>query len=351
VLILLNDTDKTMTIRHESTASTAANRIITPTGGDVTCKAAFLTYDGTAQRWRVLDVAVGGSAGGAMSMTVSLPTTVNNYVELMAVPADTAVRMVVDVPALAITKSYQFQTLNSTFSGVWHVPPAAMAAADVTANDVVLEMTWDDTNNVAVLRLRRRAGTTAATAYITAETPATVTPRSGTGTSGSTSLWPKALRGWQLVGRAVPSINVSAVSFQGIYVTRDGALQLVIRGRNANTSESPLSVRVNGETDDTAWSGREFSVTGDTTVTTNARFHRSGLITFVEGTAQFAAVSYIILAMGSVFVVSQAATDGYGRIAWARRGPVSEITRIDVVSPGPNIGLGSILELYQLLER
>jgi hypothetical protein len=108
---------------------------------------------------------------------------------------------------------------------------------------------------------------------------------------------------------------------------------------------------VNGETDDTAWSGREFSVTGDTTVTTNARFHRSGLITFVEGTAQFAAVSYIILAMGYVFVVSQAATDGYGRIAWARRGVVSEITRIDVVSFGPNIGLGSILELYQLLER
>jgi hypothetical protein len=349
VLILLNDTDKTMTIRHESTASTAANRIITPTGGDVTCKAALLTYDGTAQRWRVLDVAVGGSAGGAMSMTVSLPTTVNNYVEIVALPADTAVRMVVSVPTLGISKAYQFQTLNSTFSGVWHVPPASMAAADVTANDVVLEMTWDSTNSLAVLRLRRRAGTTAATAYITAETPATVTPRSGTGTSGTTSLWPKALRGWQLVGRANPSTNVSAVSFQGIYVTRDGALQLVIRARNANTSESTLSVRVNGETDDTAWSGREFSVTGDTTVTTNARFHRSGLITFVEGTAQFAAVSYIILAMGSVFVVSQAATDGYGRIAWARRGSVSEITRIDVVSA--SIAAGSVLELYQLLER
>jgi hypothetical protein len=113
-----------------------------------------------------------------------------------------------------------------------------------------------------------------------------------------------------------------------------------------------MSVRVNGETDDTAWSGREFSVTGDTTVTTNSRFHRSGLIAFVEGTAQFAAVSYIILAMGAVFVVSQAVTDGYGRIAWARRGSpsISEITRVDVVSP-VGIAGGSVLELYQLLER
>jgi hypothetical protein len=354
VLILLNDTGKAMTIRHESTASGAANRIITPTGGDIVPKAALLTYDGAAQRWRVLDVALGGSAGGATSMTVSLPTTVNNYVELMAVPANTAVRMVVDVPALAITKSYQFQTLNSAFSGVWHVPPAAMSAADVTANDVVLEMTWDGTNSLAVLRLRRRAGTTAATAYITAETAGTITPRSGTGTSsGTTFLWPKALRGWQLVGRAVPSSNVSAVSFQGIYVTRDGALRLLIRGRNAHaTSETALSVRVNGEADDSAWAGREFSVTGTSTpLTTNGRYNTSGLIAFVEGGAQFAAVSHIMLATGLVFVVSQAATDGYGRMAWARRtGGVSEITRIDVLLPS-EIAAGSVLELYQLLER
>jgi len=353
VLILLNDTDKAMTIRHASTASAAANRIFTPTGGDVTCKAALLTYDGTAQRWRVLDVAVGGSAGGTTSMTVSLPTTVNNYVELMGLPANTAVRMVVDVPALAITKSYQFQTLNSAVSGVWHVPPAAMSAADVTANDVVLEMTWDNTNNLAVLRLRRRAGTTAATAYITVETAGTITPRSGTGTSGSTSLWPKALRGWQLVGRAVVSTPVTAVSFQGLYMTRDGALQLVIRGQNALTLETSLSVRVNGEPDDTSWSGREFSVTGNVTpLTTNARHNVSGLIAFVEGGAQFAAVSYIMLATGQVFVVSQAVTSDYGRMAWARRtGSVTDITRVDVVSPNSGIGSFSILELYQLLER
>jgi hypothetical protein len=298
-------------------------------------------------------MAVGGGSGGVTSMTVSLPTTVNSYVELMAVPADTAVRMVVDVPALAITKSYQFQTLNSTFSGVWHVPPASMAAAAVTANDVVLEMTWDGTNNVAVLRLRRRAGTTAATAYITVETAGTVTPRSGTGTSGTTSLWPKALRGWQLVGRAVPSTAVSAVSFHGIYVTRDGALQLVIRGRNAqSTHETSLSVRVNGEPDDTAWSGWEFSVTGITSLTTNARYKTSGLIAFVEGDARFGAVSHIMLAWGYVLVTSQAVTDSYGRIAWARRsGNIQEITRVDVVTPNSGIFYNSVLELYQLLER
>jgi nitrate reductase NapE component len=353
VLILFNDTNKAMTIRHESVASAAANRIITPTGSDIVPKAALLTYDGTAQRWRVLDVAVGGGSGGTTSMTVSLPTTVNNYVEIMGLPADTAVRMVVSVPDLGITKAYQFQTLNSTFSGVWHAPPAAMAAADVTANDVVLEMTWDSTNNLAVLRLRRRAGTTAATAYITVETAGTITPRSGTGTSGATSLWPKALRGWQLVGRAFPSINVSAVSFQGLYVTREGALQLIIRGRNAQTVETSLSVRVNGETDDTSWQGREFSVTGTTTpLTTNARYSASGLIAYVEASAQFAAVSYIMLATGLVFVVSQAATGGYGRIAWASRsGAISEITRVDVVTPNTGIAGGSVLELYQLLER
>jgi hypothetical protein len=353
VLILLNDTDKAMTIRHESTASAAANRIITPTGSDIVSKAALLTYDDTAQRWRVLDVAVAGSAGGVTSMTVSLPTTVNNYVELMAVPANTAVRMVVDVPALAITKSYQFQTLNSTSSGVWHVPPAAMSAADVTANDVVLEMTWDGTNSLAVLRLLRRAGTTAATAYITVETAGTITPRSGTGTSGTTSLWPKALRGWQLVGRAVPSTNVSAVSFQGLYMTRDGALQLVIRGRNAQAVETLLSVRVNGEADDTSWAGREFSVTGNTTpLTTNARYSVSGLIAFIEGASQFAAVSHIMLMSSWVSVVSQAVTESYGRMAWARRsGGISEITRVDVVSPNGGIAAGSVLKLYQLLER
>jgi hypothetical protein len=108
---------------------------------------------------------------------------------------------------------------------------------------------------------------------------------------------------------------------------------------------------VNGETDDSAWYGWEFSVTGTTTPTTNARSNASGLIAFVEGGVSFAAVSHIMLALGRVFVVSQAATEAYGRIAWARRGgaAIDEITRVDVVSGA--IAAGSVLELYQLLER
>jgi hypothetical protein len=348
VVILVNNTGSPMTIRHQSTASSAANRIITPMEGDLTARAVFLAYDGAAQRWRVLAFSTDSII--ASRVAVSLPTTVGSYVEFIALPADTAVRIVVDVPALALTKAYQFQTLNSTVSGVWHVPPAAMSAADVTANDVVLEMTWDGTNNLAVLRLHRRAGTTAATAYITIETAGVITLRSGTGTSGSTSLWPKALRGWQLVGRARPSTAVSGFSFQGLHVTGDGALQLVIRGRNAITGTINLSVRLNGETSDTGWYTQLLLFVPSTTSLVTSVM---GFIGYNISPNWFTVISHIMLSMGTVFIVSESASFDTWSTGWARRdGSFAQITRIDVVSSSPSaIAAGSICELYQLLER
>lgn len=55
VLLLLNTTSQTMTVKHQSaTDATAANRIITDTGADLTAKVTLLFYDGDAHRWRML---------------------------------------------------------------------------------------------------------------------------------------------------------------------------------------------------------------------------------------------------------------------------------------------------------
>ena len=353
VLILFNDTDSTMTIRHESTASAAANRIITPTRDNVTCKAALLAYDGAAQRWRMLNVAVANAVGPqTASMQVSLPTTVGNYVEIMAVPPDTAVRLVVNVPALGITKTYQLQSLNSSFSGVWDVPPASMSAPDVTANDVVLEMVWDSTNSLAVLRLRRHAGTSTATAYIAAEANNTITARSGTGTSTQdNALWHRAQRGWQLVGRAIPTSAVTSVSFQGFRMTRGGALRLLVFGQNALTSGYSLGMRVNGETSDANWSGNAVGIgPGSSTGAVAAAF---GYITEVRASSPFFVVAHIGYSPAGLCATSLATLGDMGYVSFCRRtSPPPEVNRVDIFAQATNgIAAGSVFELYQLLER
>ena len=62
-LTLTNANSADLLIGNESASSTAANRIITGTGGDITLSAGGsleLKYDATASRWRVL----GGTSGG-----------------------------------------------------------------------------------------------------------------------------------------------------------------------------------------------------------------------------------------------------------------------------------------------
>lgn len=64
-------------LKHQSASSTAANRIITPTGLDYAIAPSTsveLTYDGTTERWRV----TGGSAGSSTSGTWSLAATITH---------------------------------------------------------------------------------------------------------------------------------------------------------------------------------------------------------------------------------------------------------------------------------
>lgn len=55
VVTIINTTSYVMVLRHESASSTAANRILTPTGTDIACKSAVLVYHGASSRWRVVD--------------------------------------------------------------------------------------------------------------------------------------------------------------------------------------------------------------------------------------------------------------------------------------------------------
>lgn len=68
-----------LVLAHQSASSTASNRIITDTGADLTIgagKAAFLLYDATTERWRVLWRSPGGGAAYSMS-TISGVTTIS----------------------------------------------------------------------------------------------------------------------------------------------------------------------------------------------------------------------------------------------------------------------------------
>lgn len=51
---LVNTTAHQMTLNTEDASSTAGNRIVTDTGGNLNCKNAVLRYDATASRWRVI---------------------------------------------------------------------------------------------------------------------------------------------------------------------------------------------------------------------------------------------------------------------------------------------------------
>jgi hypothetical protein len=73
-IVLINGTGATITIRNQEATATAANRIITGTGVDLSLAndaSLLLSYDGDASRWRV----VGGSGSGGSSD----PTVVNYF--------------------------------------------------------------------------------------------------------------------------------------------------------------------------------------------------------------------------------------------------------------------------------
>jgi hypothetical protein len=227
-----------------------------------------------------------------------------------------------------------------------------MSAPDVTANDVVLEMVWDSTNSVAVLRLRRRAGTSTATAYIVAEANNTITARSGTGLSAQDMpLWHRAQRGWQLLGRVIPTSAVTSVSFQGLRMTPKGVLQLLIFGQNALASAYDMVIRVNGETSDTNWSGHGIGVGPSGTVTGFTASY--GYITSVRASSPFFVMAYIGYVIGRLCAISLSTQSDTGVIGFCRRtSPPSEVTRVDIIAQAANgIAAGSVFELYQLLER
>lgn len=58
ILLLNVDSTDAITLKHQSTSSDAANRIIVPWAGDYVLAAAggaaLLVYDGTTERWRVV---------------------------------------------------------------------------------------------------------------------------------------------------------------------------------------------------------------------------------------------------------------------------------------------------------
>jgi hypothetical protein len=348
VVILVNSTSSPMTIRHQSTASAAPNRIITPSGGDLTAiKAAIFSYDGTVQCWRV--VAVSSDEMAIVSrVTVPLPTTVSNYVEFIALPANTPVRLVVDVPALNISKAYHFVTLNSSFSGVWDVPPAAAMVAAPASNDVVLEMVWNSTINAAVLRLRRAAGTATANAVVTIETPSAITLRSASGSSTqNNSVWPRAQQGWSLIARAVLTASASSVSFQDLSLA-SGVLRLIVRAINANASTAlSLSVRLNGETTD-PWATRMqyFDASG----VLSSGSSTAGEIGYIDPNGQVFCVVDVGWLSGRMNMLSRAVSAGRSWIGWSTRSFTGPLNRIDVLGT-TNFAAGSIFELYQLLER
>lgn len=75
ILVLMNAGSSTATIAHQSSSSTAANRIITGTGSDLSVLAdasVLLQYDARDSRWRVISSSVGsaGSGGSAAGVVV-----------------------------------------------------------------------------------------------------------------------------------------------------------------------------------------------------------------------------------------------------------------------------------------
>lgn len=54
---IYNGTGQAMTLKHEAAGSSAANRIVTPTGADIVCTVASLIYDTDGTRWVVLSYA------------------------------------------------------------------------------------------------------------------------------------------------------------------------------------------------------------------------------------------------------------------------------------------------------
>jgi len=54
MLILVSYNNRNMTLNHEDATATAGQRIISPTGANITCKNAILMRDWTSSRWRVI---------------------------------------------------------------------------------------------------------------------------------------------------------------------------------------------------------------------------------------------------------------------------------------------------------
>jgi hypothetical protein len=252
----------------------------------------------------------------------------------------------------ASAKGYAFVTPGADPGLLQDVPPAWAANLNPNSDDFVLELAWDSVASQPVIRLRRRVGTAAATAYVSVFHLFDVTPRSGSGTSTQNNpLWPRAQRGWQLVGRAIPTTNVSGVSFTNVRMTRDGALKLMLRGRNSLTSDTSYHLRVNGEPDDSAWSTNVFSVgPGTTTVTVSGQ---GAHVAWAGPSHNVVAEADIGLAIGQLQVTSRSIAADRGFISWSRRTAVLlEVTRVDLIATTPGgIGTDSVIELYQLLER
>jgi hypothetical protein len=294
---------------------------------------------GTAQDWT------------HATLAVSLPTTPGNYVEVCQLQSNRPAVVIVATPTMqAAAKGYAFVTPSG--SGLWDVPPAWAANFNATIDDFVLEAAWDSGASRPVLRLRRRVGTTAASAFVSVFHLSEVTPRSGTGTSTQDNpLWPRAQRGWQLLGRAVTSNNAVAVSVTGLRMTRDGMLRLVLRGRNALSSDTSYFLRVNGEPDDSAWACNVLSVgPGTSTVAVSATGAHVG---WAGANHNVFAEADIGFGVGQLQVRSRSVAADRGFISWSRRTAVLlEVTRVDLIASTPGgIGSDSVIELYQLLER
>lgn len=92
-LILINATGTSMEIKNEASAATAANRIITGTGLDLTIDSGasiLCAYDGNASRWRVIGGTGSGGSSDTTSTDINLCTSPDDVVNWVNVGGGTA---------------------------------------------------------------------------------------------------------------------------------------------------------------------------------------------------------------------------------------------------------------------
>jgi len=111
---LINDGSNDIFLVHQSASSDAVNRIITPTGTDVTLGAnaiANLIYDDNASRWRLTSTSQSGPSVEAISVDTTL-----SYQDVALVDASGGA-VSITLPS-GVTKPYSIKKTDSSVNAV-----------------------------------------------------------------------------------------------------------------------------------------------------------------------------------------------------------------------------------------